>query len=382
MNDRFTVDGSDTLERRLSGICDEVAEGVRGIVPAAQLEGVLLGGGYGRGEGGVLRSEEGDMPYNDLEFYVFISGAVPISERRYGHALHQLGEALTPRIGIEVEFKILSREKLRRSPVSMFYYDLIVGHRRLIGGAELLAGCEHHQRAENIPLHEATRLLMNRCSGLLYSLDRLRRADFTASDADFVGRNLAKAQMALGDVVLVAHRQYHASCRERGRRLCNLNAGDQSEWLDAVRTHHAIGVEFKLHPVRSRESAGELDRRHAELSEVARRLWLWLESRRLGCVFGDVSSYVLSRINKCPETSMLRNWLVTVRRRGFGAGLSMNAMRYPRERLFNALCLLLWEPDATRDARLCTVLREQLLDNAIDLAGWVAVYERWWRQFN
>jgi hypothetical protein len=45
----------------------------------------------------------------------------------------------------------------------------------IIGNEPLLAGCEHHRAADKIPPYEATRLLMNRSSGLLFAWERLRR---------------------------------------------------------------------------------------------------------------------------------------------------------------------------------------------------------------
>src|SRR5947199_6504474 len=106
----------------------------------------------------------------------------------------------------------------------MFYYDLVSGHRLVHGTDEWLGQCEHHRAAHRIPLHEATRLLMNRCSGLLFAQERLARVPFSAEDADFVGRNLAKAKLAFGDVVLAMRGQYHWSCRERQKRLKKLAA--------------------------------------------------------------------------------------------------------------------------------------------------------------
>ena len=44
----------------------------------------------------------------------------------------------------------------------MFYYDLVMGHRWLVGGDALLTGCEQHREAGRIPLHEAARLLIRR----------------------------------------------------------------------------------------------------------------------------------------------------------------------------------------------------------------------------
>lgn len=367
MNERFTIDGSDELEQRLGELCAEITREVQRIVPASRLEGLLLGGGYGRGEGGVLRTPEGDQPYNDLEFYVLIRGPVFLNERRYRHALHELGERLTPAAGLEVEFKILSRERLERSPVSMFYYDLVVGNWQLLGAVDLLSGCAHHHHPEKIPLHEATRLLMNRCSGLLFSLERLRRPVFGAEEADFVGRNLAKAQLAFGDVVLAAHGRYHQSCRERLDRLRTLVPAQPIAWLDQVRRHHAEGVEFKLHPVRCTATKDALIVRHTELSELGRAIWLWLEERRLKVRFATTREYALSSVDKCPETSAWRNRLVHFKTGGLGAALRPEARRYPRERLFHSLALLLWDPPAMQPA---------------DFTGGVEVYEKLWHRFN
>jgi len=72
---RFTIGGSDALEMQLTEICQRVADGVANIVPQSRLDAILLAGGYGRGEGGVLKTHEGERPYNDMEFYVFLRGS-------------------------------------------------------------------------------------------------------------------------------------------------------------------------------------------------------------------------------------------------------------------------------------------------------------------
>ena len=372
MSHRFTIDGSDALEAHLAATCEKVLAGVKSLVPAEKLEGILLGGGYGRGEGGVLKTINDDQPYNDLEFYVFVHGNAILAERKFRHPLHELGEKLSPAAGLEVEFKVLTLEKLRRSAPSMFYYDLLAGHRWQLGDDTLLAGCEHHRDAAKIPLHEATRLLMNRCSGLLYSAERLARKDFGEAEADFVGRNLAKTQLAFGDVVVAANGQYHWSCRERHTRLTKLSAVENLPLADLVR-HHATGVEFKLHPTRSTEMREALAVRHAELSALGKQLWLWLESKRLGTNFSSPRDYAFFAVNLCPETASLRNRLVNLR--AFGAG-GLVCGRYPRERLFRALALLLWEQNEFEK------VRSELKTNAVDFAGLVSTYENLWKRFN
>ena len=379
---RFTLDGSPMLERHLEAVCAEVNIAVCELIPETQLEGLLLAGGYGRGEGGVLRTASGDQPYNDLEFYVFVRGHRLRAEWTYGAALHELGVRLSARAGVEVEFKVLTLPALRAARPSMFYYDLVLGHRWLTGDDALLVGCSHHRDAREIPLHEATRLLMNRCSGLLFSAERLRRPRFGTEESDFVGRNLAKIQLALGDVLVTASGQYHWSCQERHRCLRCLRTFGAAAWHEAVCRHHGAGLAFKLHPVRSREPREKLARQHAELSQLARQLWLWFENLRLGRAYLGTREYALSATDKCPETSPLRNRLVNAKAFGAREALRGSGRRYPRQRLLHALCLLLWEEGLAENPALLESVRCQLRAPAADWGGLVAAYERLWHRFN
>ncbi len=371
---RFTIDGDAELERHLAEVCGCIAEGVKEIIPAAQLDGLLLGGGYGRGEGGVLRTDAGDLPYNDMEFYVFVHGSVMIADRQFGERLRAFAAAISPWVGVEVEFKIINREKIRRSGTTMFFYDLASRHRRILGDASLLAGCEHQLSAGSILPHEATRLLFNRCSGLLFAAERLKRAAFTSADADFVNRNLAKAQLAFGDALLAAHGLYHWSCWERHARL----ARAKFPFTEKVRGHHIDGVVFKLRPEQPNSPRGELAARHAELVSLAADLWLHIEGMRLGKHFTSTRDYALSHKDKCPETPGWRNFLVSMR--AFGARHASS--RYPRERLFHALALLLWENDPLRNPAVAPALSRELLRAPKSFSDAVAAYERLWHRFN
>jgi hypothetical protein len=381
-NPRFTLDGNDALEWHLDTICMKVLAGVCAVVPVGKLEGVFLGGGYGRGEGGVLRGEVSDEPYNDLEFYLLVRGNTWLNEQRHGRALHDLAERLTHKAGVEVEFKILSKANLSRSPVTMHYYDLVMGHRRLWGQNTLLTGCDHHRCAKLIPLSEATRLLMNRCSGLLFAKERLQHAVFTSNDADFVVRNLAKAQLAFGDVLLTAFGQYHWSCRERRRRLRELSWQNGALRFDEVRDHHAKGVAFKLRPYRVDATLAELQQQHSELTSLALQVWLWLERRRLNVPFASGSDYASNPLNKCPKTSGWRNWLINLRTFGPQALFDGRRFRYPRERLLNALPPLLWEAEALKDTSILGRLQTDLQTDATTFAELVQAYEALWRRFN
>ncbi len=393
---RFTRDGGSEVESWLAKNCREVVEGVGRIVPEERLEGVVLGGGYGRGEGGVLREAGREAPYNDMEFYVFVRGSALLAERAFREPLRHLGHSLSPRAGLEVEFKVLSIDKLRRSRPSMFYYDLVAGHQVVSGGEGLFEGCRHHLAPEKIPTHEATRLLMNRCSGLLFSALKLQARPFEEEESDFVGRNLAKARLAFGDVLLTALGLYHWSCIERHSRLRGLSGRPEfaldpsrAELVELIRCH-GEGVEFKLHPTREKGSADKFAKEHRLISEIGRRLWLWLEGYRLGCAFTNTADYVAWTGDKCPETNRMRNLLINLRAFGLNGGGLLESTRYPRERLLNALCILLWSsPTVQEGGRKLSIeeigfLRRELKATAAtnDFAGLVGAYEAIWSRFN
>lgn len=378
---RFTLDGSDTLEIHLAEICKNVLVGIQELLPPNTLEALVLGGGYGRGQGGVLKTPFGDAPYNDLEFYVFTRGNRILNERKHGPKLNSLGERLSSAAGLHIEFKIDSLAHVRRSPVTMFSYDLVSGHRIIFGDENVFNGCEHHRHPENIPLSEATRLLFNRCTGLLLAKELLREPALSLDKADFVARNLAKAQLALGDAVLAASGQYHWSCLERRERLSKLAAKDEAPWMSEVKKHHAAGVEFKLHPEQVDRPITSFQAEHEAISRLAQQIWLWLENRHLHKDFLSIRDYAFSGTSKCPGSPAWRNALLNARTFGTASLFDGSSLRYPRERLFNSLPLLLWD-EPMNDLQIKRHLQKQLRTTASDWQGFVAAYKAVWPKFS
>jgi hypothetical protein len=375
---RFTLDGSRELEARLHAVCEQVRQAVLWVVPPPKLEALVLGGGYGRGQGGVLKTENGDEPYNDLEFYVFIRGNLLLNEVAYRSRLHRLGEALSPGAGLHVEFKVDSLKRLRQRPVSIFSYDLVAGHQDIYARRSPFGGCEKHLDSTRIDSLEATRLLVNRCSGLLLVQELLNSNSLTPDESDFIGRNLAKAQLAMGDAMLTAEGQYHWDCLERAKRLPRVHSTTATRILPQVLKHHAEGVRFKLHPTRSSKATDGFKTEHREISELAMCVWLLIENHRLSVNFSSLREYAFSPLGKCAGERLWRNVLLNIRMFGAGAALDRNSPRYPRERLFNALPLLLGNDSAADQLDTRRHLQRQLRTCAQDWRGLVAAYKQVW----
>jgi hypothetical protein len=84
--------------------------------------------------------------------------------------------------------------------------------------------------------------------------------------------------------------------------------------------------------------------------ELASRVWLWLESRRLQRPFTRAQDYCEDDGNKFPETNPWRNRLLNMKVVGPAALFTSRGARHPRERALTGLCELLWL-EAEKDDR-------------------------------
>jgi hypothetical protein len=263
----------------------------------------------------------------------------------------------------------------------MFSYDVVSRHRVILGDSSIFENCEHHLESASIPLAEATRLVFNRCSGLLLARQLLEKRHLGGEEVDFIARNLAKMQLALGDAVLSVFGQYHWSVRERFRRLAACAAAESLPWIAEVRADHAAGLEFKLHPRRPDMVVDEFHREHRRLTALALQVWLWIENLRLKQNFVSASDYAMSALDKCPGTPAWRNYLLSLRTFGPGAAIEQLSWRYPRQRLFNALTLLLWNSEGTGRPHILRRVQRELQTDAPDWPGLVSVFKRIWPSY-
>lgn len=366
---------AEKLESFLAGLAARL--GAAAFAPG--VKALVLAGGYGRGEGGVFRATPGGEAqlYNDLEFYLLLSDpGIAAAAGAWGATEAHAGDAA---LGIEVEFKLLPAEEFARAAPSMFYYDLVAAHQLIWGDAAFVAGLPARLRDPAlIPAHEAVRLLFNRGSGLLYSRCALAAAADPRVTNGFIERNHAKVRLALADAVLALNGRYHCSCRERGRRLGEALAQTPPDWAQLV-AWHAAGVEFKLHPRHVHPPRAELERAQAELTEVWRRTFLWLEGRHLGREFAAARDYATASGRLFPHVPVSRGFLLHVRDRLQRGGALPGWGDYPRAALQRALVLLLQEGPTSAD------LAQAARWVGAEAPAWAALeaaYVRWWRWYN
>lgn len=371
---RYIVEDQPELVDRLDRFLAGLREHLLRQNFSEQVQALLLAGGYGRGEGGVFREQTGAAPqlYNDLEFYLILTDAGDQgAANKWMEEWSHRGDA---ELGIEVEFKLLRESPFRNAEPSMFYYDLLAAHHPVHDPADFASSVPKRLLDPAfIPVHEATRLLFNRGSGLFFSFVALEQGDERTRNG-FIERNHAKVHLALGDAVLALNMSYHSSCVEREARLGQALARVPPD-LETIRAWHKRGVEFKLRPRHLYPDANTLRATQTELTAVWTRTWLWLEQERLAAKFPDAQAYARYSGRLYPQTPIWRAFALHLRDRLRRKSALPGWLEYPRAALQRALVVLLQpQPDLQEAGRKlgCQPTLEEIH----------VTYERWWRLYN
>ncbi len=205
---------------------------------------ILLGGGYGQGEGGVRHDADGSVHlYNDLDIFVFLPKGNSREIAAVDHSLKSISATMEKELGIDVDFATPKVYKdLRKVAQTLMYQELLRGH-VIIFGKDVLSRFVPALNADQLPWLEAVRLLLNRGMGLLFAGEHLHS---NSSDHGFILRNLHKAALGSGDAILLASKQYQWTATERQsafQKMC-----DQRQWSPDYKRIYEEGIRFKFRP--------------------------------------------------------------------------------------------------------------------------------------
>lgn len=261
------------LTDRLAALTADVRTALGDLLVA-----LVLGGGYGRGEGGVIRQGGEERPYNDLDLIL-----VTRRDARVTHALEPVSQHHERSLGIAVDFsRPLTLGAIARWEHRLRWHELYHGHLVLAGPASVILEHAPAHIAAPVSTREAAMLLLNRGAGLVWARRVIEGLE-PPPDPDFVRRNAYKAMLAAGDARIIAAgvlAPRHAGRLETLRGLAGAGA-----LVDA----YALALRFKFEP-------GSVDPEGTrELLDCATVLWkaefLQIESARHERAWSSLADY-------------------------------------------------------------------------------------------
>ncbi len=234
-----SFDFNDRLDSTLHRLVEDVSEALDDNLVA-----LILGGGYGRGEGGVVEVAGFELPYNDLDLVLVVDDKRAVRQESLSSISHRYEEELK----IHVDFsRPLTIEDIRNWPRSLMWQNLLNGHVVLYGPQDVILSNAPASLRDPLPVIEATRLLLNRGAGLLWAM-RVARGVEEAPDADFVPRNYFKCGLALGDAALITHGRFATPYRGRKERLAALAMERGDVAALNIELIYEISLTFKFTP--------------------------------------------------------------------------------------------------------------------------------------
>ena len=213
---RYALKGDAAFDEMLDKYLKDISETVEQSDVSEDIAGIVLGGGYGRGEGGVFVSSGGQKKlYNDLDFFVIAKDVNASRIKKINKILASLGEKFSDMIGVDVDFGPAKKlRELAKMPFTMMWQELRESHIVIYGDEDVLSTLPDYD-LHDLPRSEGLRLLLNRGTGLLFARQKLEQKNVSIEDCDFIGRNLNKAVLACGDVFLLLRNKYCLSVQNR-----------------------------------------------------------------------------------------------------------------------------------------------------------------------
>lgn len=224
---------SETFERHIEVIISECLK--LDPVPIS----IILYGSFGRDEGSWYRDDNGNwIPYNDYD--ICIVSRIGISRAN----LRKSSEAIGNKIGIRwVDLGIIHPEELPKLRSSILNYDLRNASKVIFGDPTITNNIPEINR-KTLPTIEIQTLFFTRLYTLIGSLGEKGIDNILEGEESRFFRNqMAKAILAVDDILLLLKGEYISSYRKRIDKLAELSVENDellkiSQWA----------LEEKLHP--------------------------------------------------------------------------------------------------------------------------------------
>ncbi len=235
---QLTYNGQPQAEELLKDALNQLGLDIAALPMAEWIQAVILGGGYGRGEGGA--TADGAL-YNDVDFFV-ITDLKGNDLALLQKELAKFSEKYQQIIKIDVDFFCLSLNSLQATAKTLMIQELLAGH-EVIYGSESVLNTVPHLGWRELPWSEAARLMLNRGTGILLAAEKLNSgAVLNEEDLTFIRRNLHKAALGCGDALLLVKHNYRQTGHERSKAILSAN------YMPRLAEAYLAALEFKYTP--------------------------------------------------------------------------------------------------------------------------------------
>ncbi|BAX78641.1 hypothetical protein [Labilibaculum antarcticum] len=220
---------------------------------------IVLYGSYGRGEGAFFSDEEGKIrTYNDFDIILVVSDLLE------QEIINEISNTLSDKLDVKwIDISQKSKKTLKNLKLSIFNYDFKYGSRVIYGDNLILEDIPKFQNI-HLSLKEAETLYFTRIWTFLGSLPKNGfESGVSGEDSRFFKNQMAKAILAIVDIVLLQKKCYDTSYRKRVELINNTcqNKPDLIKWSNWA-------IKEKCRPSGNKLSPLDVETMYSEIANI------------------------------------------------------------------------------------------------------------------
>ncbi len=223
-NQQLTYYNNKETEAFLNVVMLEASLVFKELFSKKQTAALILIGGYGRGEGGIVLENGTYRPHNNLDLLYIYNGNINTGMIELANSKLQ---EIAKNYGIGLDMSAINKQKLMRLDGLVIGYDMRYGHRTLLGDSKFLK--EHKAFSiYNIDPADMRQLLVNRGTLLLINRVLLNKPTLTKDEKKLIIKHAIKAIIGYGDALLYFNDSYHWSYAQKQSNMSELKNIDKS----------------------------------------------------------------------------------------------------------------------------------------------------------
>ena len=233
---RYTVHNDSEVDKTIENHLLYVVNNLK-LLPLVRA--IILGGGFGRGEGSVLIDGARVHPVNDYDIFIIVSDG-------FQENVRSLSKNIAEQIGVRfIDIIPIKYSDLPNLPPNQYNYDLKYGGHHLWGEDALKLIPRYKEGF--VDTSAGKTLLLNRliCGVEAYS-EKYECKGMTAEENIFLVNQTGKIVLACVEALLIRINKYHYSCRRRQQIF-------EREFADKIKLQQLgkFALEFKLRPTKA-----------------------------------------------------------------------------------------------------------------------------------
>ncbi len=280
----ITHNGNEEAEQYSRKVLTEAINIILTSVGQNTIDAIVLIGGYGRGEGGVIETKNGSRPHNNFDLIAFSTNRKP------SQYLETINDKLAPirkKYNIGIDLSMIETKKFSKQSCLVMWYDITHGHKILWGKHHFLLNFSQFE-LHDIPSWDVRNLMVNRSSLLLinryilfHELNEIRKKTII--------KHFIKATVGYGDALLFKHNLYHWSYMQKQDNMKML--AKQGLVPNDISEYYEEAINFRFSPNYSIFSTLDLKQHNENLIRSFEKIHKEFEQFRLKTDFTTWSEY-------------------------------------------------------------------------------------------